>query len=85
MTMLTRIARGIHASLTGAPSIEADRAWDALPVEARGPYMAAAIRMLMILRAPTEQMLKDGNAKGVPDDAGNVWERMIFRALHEIE
>lgn len=83
VTILMRLAKGIHASLSGAASIEADVAWEGLPVEARSPYVTAAIRMLMILRAPTDQMLADGNAKGVPDDAANVWERMIFRALHE--
>lgn len=83
LTMLTRIAKGIHASLSGCTSIEADTAWEELSIEARSPYVTAAIRMLMTMRTPSDEMLADGNAKGFPNDAGNVWERMIYRALHE--
>jgi len=81
--MLMRIAKGIHASLSGAASIDADIQWDELSEEDRGRYVQAAIRMLTILRTPTDRMLADGNRNGFPKDAANVWERMAYRALHE--
>ncbi len=83
MTMLMRIARGIHASLSGAASIEADTAWDALPPHEKTPYVAASIRMLTIMRTPTDKMLAEGNRRNMPNDAANIWERMAYAALHE--
>lgn len=83
MTMLERIARGIHASLTGAPSIEADTAWETLSQDEKAPYVKAALRMLTIMRNPTNKMLAEGNRRDLPGDAANIWERMVYRALHE--
>lgn len=83
MTMLKRIACGIHASLTGAPSLEADTVWDALTEAEKAPYYAAALRMLTIIRTPTDKMLAEGNRRDMPRDAANVWERMAYRALYE--
>ncbi|MEG3152169.1 hypothetical protein U1769_19960 [Sphingomonas sp. ZT3P38] len=83
MTMLMRIAQGIHASLSGKPSIEADIAWETMSVSERAQYVTAAVRMLTILRSPTDQMLADGNRRDLPQDAANIWERMAYRALHE--
>ncbi|MFA6117497.1 MAG: hypothetical protein WC729_26130 [Sphingomonas sp.] len=83
MTMLMRIARGIHASLSGAESIDADREWETMSVKDRSPYVTAGVRMLTILRTPTDQMLADGNRRDLPHDAANIWERMAYRALHE--
>ena len=83
MTMLMRIAKGIHASLSGAASIDADTQWDEMSDDDRAGYIQAAIRMLTILRTPTDRMLADGNRRGFPHDAANVWERMAYRALHE--
>lgn len=83
MTMLVRIAKGIHASLSSAPSLDADIEWESLPDDARAPYLTAAIRTLTIMRTPTDDMLADGNRRGAPQDAANLWERMIYRALYE--
>ena len=83
MSMLMRIAKGIHASLSGAPSIEADTEWDGMSDDEQAAYVTAAVRMLTILRNPTDQMLAEGNREGFPKDAANVWERMAYRALHE--
>jgi hypothetical protein len=83
MTMLERIARGIHASLSGAASIEADATWDSMPNGEREPYYAAALRMLTVIRTPTKAMLLEGNRAGAPMDAANVWERMAYTALYE--
>jgi len=77
-----RIAKTIHASLTNASVLEADRAWDALPDAQRTPYRVAARRVLHELRTPTARMIADGN-HGTARDAANVWERMIYGALHE--
>lgn len=85
MTMLERIARGIHASLSGAASIDADKSWETLPDVETARYYTAAIRMLTILRTPTARMLKEGNRRDLQHDAANVWERMAYRALHEEE
>ena len=83
MTMLMRIARGIHASLSGADSIESDQEWEGLSVSERSPYVTAAFRMLTIIRTPTDQMLAEGKRRDMPSDAANIWERMAYCALHE--
>ena len=83
MTMLMRVAQGIHASLSGAPSIEADTAWEALPPNEKARYVTASIRMLTIIRTPTDKMLAEGNRRNRPNDAANIWERMAYAALHE--
>ncbi|GAA0314727.1 hypothetical protein GCM10009087_26440 [Sphingomonas oligophenolica] len=83
MTMLTRIARGIHASLSGAASIEGDSEWEAMSESQRTPHLMAALRMLTIIRTPTDAMLKEGDRAGAPSDAANIWERMAYTALHE--
>jgi len=83
MTMRERIARGIHASLSGVESVEADTAWDGMSEADRAPYRTAAIRLLTIIRTPTDAMLREGNRPGGPSDASNVWERMAFAALYD--
>jgi len=82
--MSERIAKAIHASLTGAPSLDADILWDELPDSERSAYLIAAHRILVILRSPTEAMLAEGNRSSARD-AANIWEMMIYRALHEEE
>ena len=84
MLMDERIARTIHASLSGASSAEADVRWNDMTSGDRSPYLIAARRVLHTLRTPTAPMLAEGNA-GSARDAANVWERMIYRALHETE
>ena len=58
-------------------------AWDNLSEESRTEYRIAAQRVVASMRDPTDEMLADGNRRDMPHDAANVWERMIFRALHE--
>ncbi|CAN5614160.1 hypothetical protein BH10PSE14_BH10PSE14_31410 [soil metagenome] len=83
MSIVERIARGIHASLSGVASIDADSAWDEMADAEQAPYVTAAIRMLTIIRTPSDEMLKAGNRAGAPGDAANVWERMAYTALYE--
>jgi hypothetical protein len=80
--MRDRIARTIHASLTGAQALASDAQWSEVPDAERSAYLLAAHRILVILRSPTDAMLAEGNA-GSARDAANVWETMIYRALHE--
>jgi len=84
MLIVDRVAMTIHDSLAGAASPDEQR-WGAMPEDEKSRYRIAATRVLGALRGPSHQMLADGNLHGAPSDAGNVWERMIFRALYEQE
>ncbi len=83
MLMIDRIAMTIHDSEAQMPNAAPGPAWSALPDSEQARYRLTAVRVLGALRGPTHQMLADGNLSGAPGDAGNVWERMIFRALYE--
>jgi len=82
MLILDRVAMTIHDSLAGASAPDEQR-WKDLTDEVKSKYRVAAMRVLGALRGPSHRMLSDGNLHGAPMDAGNVWERMIFRALYE--
>jgi hypothetical protein len=81
MPMTEKLARTIFISLSGASSPADDAGWNVLPDSIRDHYRTAAYRAIMTLRTPSPEMLKEGNRRGMPMDAGNVWERMIFTAL----
>jgi hypothetical protein len=83
MRMNERIARALCLV---APKIAISGAiigWSDLSEESRSDYRIAAQRVIAEMRYPTDEMLADGDRRGLPRDAANVWERMIFRALHE--
>lgn len=84
MTMDERIAKAIHASLTDAPSMDEDHRWTAMQSAEKAPFLTAARRVLHVMRNPTSGMLGEGDASRARD-AANIWERMIYRALHERE
>ena len=84
MLILQRVAMTIYESLVVASSSDGTR-WAEMTDEQKAPYLIAAKKVLGTLRAPSHQMLADGNLHNAPSDAGNVWERMIFRALYEEE
>jgi hypothetical protein len=86
MNMIERIARAIHQALSipAAGSSTADGsapAWDDLPYEERVAYLKAARNALGAMRHPTQSMLNAGARRDLPQDADNIWERMIFTAL----
>ena len=83
MTMLSRIARAIHAGLSDTPPADADTAWKSLPQSEKARYLQTALRTLTIMRTPTDAMLIEGDRRDMAADAANVWERMIYRALYE--
>jgi len=82
MLILDRIAMTIHDSLSFQSSADGER-WSQMADIEKAPFLIAAKKVLGALRGPSHQMLVDGNLPNAPSDAGNVWERMIFRALYE--
>ena len=84
MLVLHRIAMTIYDSLE-APSSHNPERWGQMSDEDQAPFLIAAKKVLGALRGPSHRMLADGNLINAPHDAGNVWERMIFRALYEQE
>jgi hypothetical protein len=82
VSMFHRIAKVLHASLSNAPSLEADIAWEDMAEDEKSQYWIAAQRILQIMRTPSDAMLRAGNL-GTARDAANVWERMMFCALHD--
>ncbi len=83
MRMNERVARALCLIAPRIAISGATIAWDNLSVEARSEYRVAAQRVIAAMRDPTDEMLADGNRRDMPHDAANIWERMIFRALHE--
>ena len=83
MSMNETLSKTIYASLSGASSFAADIGWEVMSDEERHPYRTAAYRMIVMMRTPTDEMLAEGNRKGLPNDAANIWDRMIFIALRE--
>jgi hypothetical protein len=83
MSLNETLSMTIYASLSGASAFAAEIGWAVLSEAEKHPYRTAAYRVIKMMRTPTSEMVAEGNSKGLPTDAANVWDRMIFIALRE--
>lgn len=82
MRMDERMARAL-ATVIGDLGLAPAGGWPALPVDEQERYRFAARKLIAAFRTPTRAMLAEGDRRDMPHDAANIWERMVFVALHE--